>query len=453
MREDDRVDPEEPVLPRLRAAVRSGDLIGASGLVQERPSAEVAHLLDLLPADEAAVVLRLLPKDASLAVFESLDTEARADLITELGHGHVAEVFAHLDPDDRAELLDELPASLARRLLQGLDPQERSATDVVLGYAAGSTGRRMTPHHTLARPGETAGAVLARLRTDPADDAAFYTVPLIDATRTLLGLLSVRDLLLADPDAAVDDLARASSRGVVDEPAEDAARRLLDAGGLALPVVDREQRLVGLLTADDAARVVDAASEEDQARAGGSEPLRRAYLLTSVRHLTRARIVWLLVLAVSAVLTVQVLEIFEATLEQQVVLALFIPLLTGIGGNTGAQAATTVTRSLSLLEVAPRDVLRVAGKEVRTGALLGLLLGALGWAGASLAYGPGIGATIGLTLVAVCTLSATVGGVMPLAARACRVDPAVVSTPFITTFCDASGLIIYLSVARVVLGL
>jgi magnesium transporter len=210
---------------------------------------------------------------------------------------------------------------------------------------------------------------------------------------------------------------------------------------------------VGILTIDDAARILKQEESEDAARQGGVEPLRRSYLGTPIRQLVRSRVVWLLVLAVGATLTVQVLDTFEATLAQMTVLALFVPLLIGTGGNTGNQAATTVTRSLALGEVSPRDVLRVLSREIRVGFCLGLLLGTLGFVIAGLIYEWHVGLVIGLTLVAVCTVAASVGGMMPLAARAIRVDPAVFSNPFITTFVDATGLVIYFLIAKTVLGL
>jgi magnesium transporter len=236
-------------------------------------------------------------------------------------------------------------------------------------------------------------------------------------------------------------------------PVEEAARRCADEKLLALPVVDGTDRLVGILTFDDALDVLEEAESEDMARAGGAEPLRRPYLSTPVRSIVRSRVVWLLVLAVGATLTVRVLEVFEATLEQMVVLSVFIPLLIGTGGNTGNQAATTVTRALALGDVQVRDVGRVAFREVRVGALLGAALGAAGLLGVGPLYGWEVGAVIGLTLLTVCVLAATVGGVMPLAARALKVDPAVFSNPFITTFVDASGLVVYFLIASAVLGL
>jgi magnesium transporter len=192
---------------------------------------------------------------------------------------------------------------------------------------------------------------------------------------------------------------------------------------------------------------------EDSARTSGSEPLSRSYLATPILRVVRSRIVWLLVLAISAILTVQVLEIFEDRLEQVVVLALFIPLLTGTGGNTGNQAATTVTRALAVGEVRVRDLPRVVWKELRVGAVLGTVLGALGFTVAGLVYGVPIGLVMGLTLLSICVMAAIVGGLMPLLAKRIGADPAVFSNPFISTFCDATGLIIYFTIATAVLGL
>jgi magnesium transporter len=237
------------------------------------------------------------------------------------------------------------------------------------------------------------------------------------------------------------------------ESAETAARRCADLKVLALPVVDNETRLVGILTVDDALRILETADTEDQARISGTEPLRRPYLTAPVTRLVRSRVVWLLVLAIGATLTVQVLEVFEATLAEVVTLALFVPLIIGTGGNTGNQAATTVTRALALGDVGTRDLGNVLFRELRVGLSLGLLLGGLAFAVTTLVYDRSIGAVIGLTLVSLCTLAAAVGGAMPLVARAIRVDPAVFSNPFISTFVDATGLLIYFMIAKAVLGL
>jgi magnesium transporter len=234
---------------------------------------------------------------------------------------------------------------------------------------------------------------------------------------------------------------------------ELAARTCSDLKVLALPVVDNERRLVGILTVDDALRILEQEESEDAARTGGAEPLRRPYLSTPVLAIVRSRVIWLLVLALGATFTVSVLGAFEAEIEQLVVLTLFVPLLIGLGGNTGNQAATTVTRALALQDVRTKDIWRVLFRELRVGALLGLLLGLIGFGLAWAFFGIQIGLVIGLTLFAICTVAATVGGVMPLVGLALRADPAVFSNPFITTFVDATGLVIYFLIAKSVLGL
>lgn len=220
-----------------------------------------------------------------------------------------------------------------------------------------------------------------------------------------------------------------------------------------MPIVDDEHRLVGILTVDDALRILEEAESEDAARQGGVEPLNRPYLSTPVRTLVRSRVVWLLVLAIGATLTVKVLSVFEDSLQEMVVLSLFVPLIIGTGGNTGNQAATTVTRALALGDITTSDVFRVLGREVRVGATLGLVLGTLGAVIAGALFGVDVGLVIGATLFGVCTMSATVGGLMPIVAKSIGVDPAVFSNPFISTFVDATGLILYFLIAKAILGI
>jgi len=433
--------------------IAAGDLAGASELLTPLAVPEVVELFDRLSVEHAAIVYRLLAKGRALEVFEALSPGARGELVGALRNVEVAALFAEMDPDDRVWLLDELPASVAPKLLRGLTRQERELTSGMLGYPQESIGRRMSPEFVTTHPDSTVGEAFARVRGALDSAETVYTVPVTDAGRRVVGVVSLRDLLAADVDVRVGDLMRDALVADVTEEAEVSARRMTDFGLLALPIVDSEERLVGMLTIDDAARILKEEESEDAARQGGVEPLRRPYLSTPITRLVRSRVVWLLVLAVGATLTVQVLDHFEATLAQMTVLALFVPLLIGTGGNTGNQAATTVTRSLALGEVTPRDVRKVLSREIRVGFSLGMLLGMLGFAIAGLVYDWHIGVVIGLTLVAVCTVAASIGGIMPIAARAIRVDPAVFSNPFITTFVDATGLIIYFLIARAVLGI
>ena len=430
----------------VRRALQVDDVQAASSLLASQSPDDVTALMDRLNLAQRAVVYRTLPKDTAVQVFDRLDPALQADLISGLRGEDVTSVFAAMEPDDR-------PASVATRLLEGLAPDERQLTGIVLGYPEDSIVRRMSPEFVALHPELRVDEALAAVRRRLDDAESIYTLPVIGERRRLVGVVSLRQLLRAETDTLVGDLLQDADTAEATELAEVAARRCADRQRLALPIVDKEARLVGLLTVDDALAILEEAESEDHARMSGSEPLRRAYLATPVAELVRSRVVWLLVLAIGATLTVQVLESFEDTIAQLVVLSVFVPLLIGTGGNTGNQAATTVTRALALGDVHPGDVGKVLLREVRVGASLGLLLGLLGCGIASIFYGFAIGAVIGLTLLSICTLAATVGGGMPLLARRFGIDPAVFANPFITTLVDATGLVIYFLIAKAVLGL
>ncbi|MGV0342389.1 magnesium transporter [Corynebacterium mastitidis] len=419
----------------------------------DAPIHEVIELVERSSATRAALVLRLLSRSRAIEVFDALDPAHQADLIGALQSKETYEFFVDMDPDDRVSLLDELPAEIAEQLLRDLDATERDITGVVLGYPRGSVGRRMSPEVPTIYADMTAARALDELRRQAHDVETIYLIPVTNRDRTLVGVCSLRTLFTADPEAPLADLMAAPVFANAHDDAEETARWFLPLDYLAIPIVDDSTRLVGILTFDDAADIAEEAESEDSARAGGSEPLQQPYLSTPLLKLVRSRVVWLLVLAVSALLTVKVLDSFEATLSQAVVLSLFIPLLTGTGGNTGNQAATTVTRSLALGDVRKRDVAQVMWRELRVGLTLGALLGSLGFVLATVVYGLPMGTVIGLTMLAVCTMSATVGGAMPIIAKAVGADPAVFSNPFISTFCDATGLVVYFCIAKAILGL
>lgn len=444
------VDELTDVIQQLLA---NRDLTALAATLSPIQPSELAPIIERLTFQQRAVVFRLLPKESAATVFDLLQPTLQGDLLHGLQDAEVTQLFTELDPDDRAWLLEEVPAALATRLLRHLPEDERLLTASLLGYPQGSVGRRMTPEYVSVRESSTAAMAMQRVRERLDDAETVYTIPVLDDARRVVGVVSLRELLGADPDAIMSSIMNDAHTALATDDAELAARRCADLTVLAMPIVDSERRLVGMLTIDDAVRILEHEESEDAARQGGTEPLRRPYLSTPVTTLVRSRVVWLLVLAVGATLTVQVLSVFEATLEQVTVLALFVPLLIGTGGNTGNQAATTVTRALALGDVRSRDILQVLSRELRTGSLLGLLLGTLGFLIAGLIYSFELGFVIGLTLLAVCTVAAAVGGCMPLLAKAIRVDPAVFSNPFISTFVDATGLVIYFVIARAILGL
>lgn len=414
---------------------------------------DVSGLMGRASSQRTAELFRFLPEEHTAQVFEKLKPAVQRELILSLDGQEASTLFAELDPDDRVRLLDELPILLAERLMLGLSAEARDVTTSILDYPVRSVGHRMSPEYVNAHPQSTVAETLETVRSQADTAESIYVIPVTDDSHVLVGVVSLRDLIAHGSQTTIAEILTPAESVRADADAEIAARVCTELHLLAMPVVDENTRLVGIFTLDDALVTLSDAETEDMARAGGTEPLRRPYLPTPILRVARSRVVWLLVLAISALLTVQVLGVFEATLEQKVVLALFIPLLTGTGGNTGSQAATTVTRALAVGDVRSGDLARVLYKEVRVGAVLGLLLGLLGFALASTFFDFPMGLVIGLTLLLICTMAATVGGAMPMLARSIRVDPAVFSTPFITTFCDATGLVIYFTIAKAVLGI
>lgn len=431
-----------------------------SGLTRQHPL-EVAEELTRLDGTQRAVAFRLLPKDLALAVFEALDAPAQSELLAELRDEPVRELFAGLDPDDRVEVLDELPAKVVAKLLAHLSPHQRRITNELLGYPPEAVGRVMSPEYVAVKATMTAAAALERVRAVGAGAETVYTLPVIAEDRRLIGVISLRQVVLADPDTPVSALMAAPIAASALTDRESAARLLQEADLLALPIVDAEDRLVGMFTFDDAMEVLEGADTEDAARTGGAEPLGRPYLMAGVLQIARTRAMWLLVLMAAATLTVLVLDSFEDELAAVVALALFVPLLIGTGGNSGAQAATTVTRAIAVGEVRFRDLARVLAREARVGVLLGGMLAAialpagtvfLALRGEGWADGARIAVVLAVSLIGVCTLAATAGALMPMLAKRVGIDPAVVSAPFITTIVDATGLLIYFLVARLVLA-
>jgi len=434
--------------------VETGDLDLIDRWVDQADIVEIADELSRLPREQRAVPFRLLAKDRALEVFERLDPSLQQELLEGLRETNVRQLFEEIDPDDRARLTEEMPAKVARRLLAGLSPNERRLTSTLLGYPEDSAGRLMSPEVASLRAGMTVAEALDRLRRIGRSSETIYALPVTDDHRRLVGALGLRDLVLANPAQRIEDLMDTDVYSArVDTDQEEAARLIREADLLGLPIVDTEDRLVGIVTVDDAMEVLEEEETEDLARAGGAEPLGRPYLATSVLQIARSRVVWLVFLIVAATLTVNVLQFFKGTLNQVVTLALFIPLIIGTGGNTGAQAATTVTRALAVGEVRLDDVGVVILREARVGLLLGGMLGLLALAPAWIFAGQEIALVVSLTLLAVCTLAAFVGALLPLVARRFGVDPAVMSAPFITTLVDASGLVVYFLVARAILGL
>ncbi|MGW1741484.1 magnesium transporter [Nocardia sp. NPDC001965] len=422
--------------------------------LDNHPPHVIADELARMDAVEAGVAFRLLDKDLALAVFEELEPVDQQQILQGLRDQSFRELVEGMAPDDRARMLREAPAKVAKKALAGLSPRERRMTAALLGYPEGSVGRYMSPE-VVAIPGTlTVADALRTVRLKGGNAETVYTLPVVDAGRRLQGIVELRELVLTGPDTMVADL-------VVTEPAfvratdsaEKAARLMRETNDINLPVVDSEDRLVGLLTIDDAVEVIEAADSEDVAKQAGSAPWEGHYMAAGVFQLARYRALWLMLLLVAATLTVSVTGFFEATLEQAAQLALFIPLLIGAGGNAGAQAATACVRAVAVGEVRGSDLFKVIWRECRVGLVLGTMLAVVGVVIGGLFVGPRVAVVVGVTLVLICAWAATIGGTMPLLAKRLRIDPAVVSAPMVTTLVDATGLIIYFTTAKIVLGL
>jgi magnesium transporter len=415
---------------------------------------EIVDELYRLEPGEIAVAFRFLPKDIALEVFESMDPSTQGQLIASLRDAHVLELIEKMDPDDRVRLLDELPAKLAKDVLEGLSPEERSLTSILLGYPEETVGRVMSPEFVALRAYMTVAQALDKIRRMGPDAETIYMLPVTDAYLMLVGVTSLRDLVLATPETLVSQIMITDVYSArADEDQEKAARLVQEANLIALPITDMEGRLVGVLTVDDAMEILEYESTEDIVLGGASKPLEMPYLSASVRILARTRALWLLVLIVAAAFSVNILNYFEQSLETVVTLALFIPLLIDTGGNVGSQSATLIVRAIAVNEVQFRDFFKVIFRELRVGILLGFMLCIIAFFPISIVFEPKIAIVLSLSLITICVISAVAGAILPLSAHHVGVDPAVVSAPIITTLVDSTGLIVYFLIANLVLGI
>lgn len=405
------------------------------------------------PERRQAIFGRLSPERAA-EIFDFLEPAIQAQMLTALASGEAFALFEELEPDDRARLLEEFPPETVERFLAVLKPEDRTSTALLLDYPAESAGRIMSPNFLALRGDMTVSEALSAVRKQGEDVETIYFLPIVDEQGHLLGAIELEDLVMAEMSDTVGDLEYLKSDAFsVRDDQEEVARYIQSADSIAVPVVEDDSTLVGIVTVDDAMDIIQREETEDIARTSAVEPLGKPYFAVSSLQLVRSRIIWLSMLAIAATLTVNVLTAFEATLEQVVTLALFIPLLIGIGGNAGAQSATTIVRALAVDDVRTGDIVRVGLREASVGLLLGTSLALAAYFVVWAVFGRDIALVVSLTLIAICTMAALVGSLMPLFARMVNVDPAVISAPFVTTIVDASGLIVYFLIATAVLGL
>ena len=422
---------------------------------------DIAELLSEDAELPLAKLYRLLPKTLAAEVFVEMDSDTQAKLIAELSDKEIAETMSELFYDDAADLVEEMPATVVKRILKNTATEDRSEINKLLKFKDDSAGSIMTTEFVELKREMTVGEALDHIRRVAPDKETVYTCYVTDGTRHLLGLVTALALLTSPTDKKIGDLMNEhviSARTSDDR--EEVAKTLTKYDFLALPVVDSEDRLVGIVTVDDALDVISEETEEDFAKMAGMSPSEAPYLKTPALRLFRARIPWLLLLMVSATFTGMIISGFENALAKQVVLTMFIPMLMDTGGNSGSQSSVTIIRALSLGDVHFGDLLRVLRKELTTALLCGVTLAAVAFIKLMtvdnlLSGGVTLTVALVVSLTLLCTVLAAkfIGATLPLIVHKIGLDPAVAASPMITTIVDAIALLVYFAIATALLGL
>ena len=425
---------------------------------------DVAGLFNDLEEKQIPLMFRLLPKEQAAETFGEMDTEAQELLIRGFSDNELKEVLDELYVDDAADLVEEMPANVVKRILKNADPEMRSSINQILRYPEYSAGSLMTTEYVSLRPHMTIEEAILRIRRQGVDKETIYTCYVLASDRRLLGLVTVKDLLLAEDDETrIEDIMITNLISVTTQDDQEAVAQMFSKYNfLALPVVDKENRMVGIVTFDDAMDVIEEETTEDIELMSGITPSEKPYLKSSSFELFKNRVPWLMLLMVSATFTGVIITAFEGALAAQVALTAFIPMLMGTGGNSGAQSSVTVIRALSLGELKFQDVGTVLWKEFRTAAMCGLALGAVCfakiWLVDKLLLGNEditlmVDAVVCLALAVTVVIAKVVGCLLPIGAKAVKLDPAVMASPFISTIVDALSLLVYFLFAQMILGI
>ena len=424
---------------------------------------DVAGVFKGLEDKQIPVMFRLLPKELAAETFVEMEPDDQELLIQGFSDNELKEVLDELYVDDAADLVEEMPANVVKRILKNVDPEMRSSINQILRYPEYSAGSIMTTEYVSLRPQMTVEEAILRIRRQGVDKETIYTCYVLDKDRTLIGLVTVKDLLLAaDDEMEISEIMQTNLIFVnTRTDQEEVARMFSKYNFLALPVVDTEGRMVGICTFDDAMDVMEEEATEDMELMGGMTPSEKPYLKSSPFELFKNRIPWLMLMMVSATFTGLIMTAFEDALAAQIALSAFIPMLMGTGGNSGSQSSVTVIRGLSLGELEFRDVGEVLWKEIRTALMCGIALAAVCfakiWLVDKLLFGNQnitlmVDLVVCLALAVTVVVAKMVGCMLPIGAKAIKLDPAVMASPFISTIVDALSLLVYFLFAKMLLG-
>ncbi len=424
---------------------------------------DVAEWIETLNAKDMAVVFRTMSKEVTAEVFSNLEPETQQVVISFITDQELAAIVEELFVDDAVDMLEELPANMVTRVLRSAKPETRQLINQFLKYPEDSTGSIMTAEFIDLRKDMTVEQAFARIRQKGADSELIYTCYVIDSHRILEGVVSVRELLLSDYTTVISDIMSTEViKATTLDDQEATAQAMMKYDLIAMPVVDQENRLVGIVTVDDVMDVIEEETSEDIAKMAAINPSEKSYMRSTPFDLWKARIPWLMLLMISATFTGMIITSFENALAASIVLTSFIPMLMDTGGNCGSQTSVTVIRAISLDEIHFSDIGKVIWKEFRTALLCGASLAVVSFVKLQLIDRlllGGADVTIAVSVVVAVTLMCTticskmVGCVLPMLAKKIGFDPAVMSSPFITTIVDAISLLIYFQVAQQVLHL
>jgi magnesium transporter len=417
--------------------------------------ADISDLLVDIPPVQRVLLFRLLPKDLAIEVFEHMEGSDREELLNSFTDREAAEIIEEMSDDDRTALLDELPAKTVKKILQHLSPEERTIANSLLNYKPYSAGRLMTPEYIDLKADMTAAEALQHIRKEARSKETIYTCFVMDKQRRLLGTVDLEDIILAQPETPVSALMNEDPVSVETGTDQEECAQIMARYDLhTLPVVDSEKRLVGIVTFDDVLDIVEEEATEDFERMAGIQPVEEGYLETGLLTLARKRLPWLVICIAAQAISSSVLNKYSFLIQNVVPLTFFIPLLIGTGGNVGNQSSTLVIRGMTLGDIEWKNLGKVFLRELVTALFLGLPLGVLAIGRAyMLNTGPEVAMVVALALVAVVIVGNMAGVILPIIARLARIDPAVISGPFITTTVDVVGLVIYFEIARRLLGI
>ena len=431
-------------------------------LLCELEPADIGIMFEEMPSESLPLLFRLLAKEMAAEVFVELSSDTQELLIAGFSDVELKEVLDELYMDDTVDIIEEMPANVVKRILRHTDPEKRESINEILKYPKYSAGSIMTTEFVDLKKNMTVADAFTHIRRTGVDKETIYTCYVTDENRILLGLVSVKDLLLSEETKALDEIMETNIIYVnTQEDQETAAQNFEKYDFLALPVVDNENRLVGIITVDDAIDVIQEEATEDIEKMAAITPTDKPYMKTGVFETYKKRILWLLLLMISATFTGKIISSFEDALSACVVLTAFIPMLMDTGGNSGGQASVTIIRSMSLGDIEMKDIFKVMWKELRVSLLCGITLGAANFCkmmlvdrGAIMSSGQNVvsvAIVVCLTLVVTVVIAKLIGCSLPMLAKKVGFDPAVMASPFITTIVDAVSLIIFFRIAVTIL--